>query len=87
MSDVSMEDIQKLVGLQLGIRLVDEHARLVEDLGAESADVANLVAVVEEKYHIVVKESEIAKIFTPADLFALLQRKLVDSHFREAPPK
>jgi len=76
MTDVSLEDIRKLVGLQLGIRLVDEHARLVEDLGAESADVANLVAAVEEKYHIVVKESEIAKIFTPADLFELVNKHL-----------
>lgn len=76
MTDVSMEDIRKLVGLQLGVRLVDEHARLVEDLGAESADVANLVAAVEEKYHIVVKESEIAKIFTVVDLFELIRKHL-----------
>jgi acyl carrier protein len=76
MTNVSMEDIQKLVGLQLGVRVVAEHARLVEDLGAESADVANLVAAVEEKYHIVVKESEIANIFTPADLFELVLRHL-----------
>jgi len=76
MADVSMEDIKKLVGLQLGIRHVDQQARLVEDLGAESADVANLVAAAEEKYHIVVKESEIAKIFTVADVFELVNRHL-----------
>lgn len=74
MTDISMEDIQKLVALQLGIRLVAEDARLVEDLGAESADVANIVAALEEKYHIVVKESEIARIFTPADLFELVKK-------------
>lgn len=76
MTDVSIEDIKKLVGLQLGVRLVDEQARLVEDLGAESADVANLVAAVEEKYHIIVKESEIAKIFIVADLFELVNKHL-----------
>ncbi|HXQ35458.1 MAG TPA: phosphopantetheine-binding protein [Anaerolineales bacterium] len=81
MTNVSIEDINNLVGLQLGVRLVAEDSRLVEDLGAESADVANLVAAVEEKYHVIVKESEIAKIFTPADLFDLVQRKLGDSHF------
>lgn len=77
MTNVSIEDIKELVGLQLGVRLVAEHARLVEDLGAESADVANLVAAVEEKYHITVRESEIAKIFTPADLFELVNKHLV----------
>ena len=77
MTDISMEDIQRLVALQLGIRLVAEDARLVEDLGAESADVANIVAAVEEKYHIVVKESEIAKIFTSTDLFELVRRHMV----------
>lgn len=77
MTDISMEDIQKLVELQLGVRLVAENDRLVEDLGAESADVANIVAAVEEKYHIVVKESEIAKIFTPVDLFELVSKRVV----------
>ena len=75
MTEISMEDIQKLVALQLGIRLVAEDARLVEDLGAESADVANIVAAVEEKYHIVVKESEIAKILTSVDLFELVKAR------------
>ena len=77
MTEISMEDIQKLVALQLGIRIVAEYDRLVEDLGAESADVANIVAAVEEKYHIVVKESEIAKIFTSTDLFELVRRHMV----------
>ena len=77
MIEISMEDIQRLVALQLGIRIVAEHDRLVEDLGAESADVANIVAAVEEKYHIVVKESEIARIFTPADLLQLVEKKVV----------
>jgi acyl carrier protein len=77
MTHISMEDIQKLVALQLGIRPVAEDARLVEDLGAESADVANIVAALEEKYHIVVKESEIARLFTPADLFELVRKRVV----------
>jgi len=77
MTRISMEDIKKLVALQLGVRIVAEQDRLMEDLGAESADVANIVAAVEEKYHIVVKESEIAKIFTPTDLFELVRKRVV----------
>ena len=75
MRTVSMDEIKKLVGLQLGKRNVSENSRFVEDLGAESADVANIVATVEEKYGITIKEAEIAKILTPADLLALVQKR------------
>ena len=77
MSTLTIEDINKLVGLQLGKRNVTATDRLVEDLGAESADVANLVAAVESKYGITVKESEIARIFTSQDLFELVMKKTV----------
>lgn len=73
---ISMDEINKLVGLQLGKRNVQAHDRLVEELGAESADVANLVATVEEKYGVSIKEAEIARIFTPADLFDLIQKRM-----------
>jgi acyl carrier protein len=76
MSSVSMDEITRLVGLQLGKRNVQAHDRLVEELGAESADVANLVTAVEEKYGIRVKEAEIARIFTPTDLYDLIQKRM-----------
>ncbi len=75
MSSVSIEDIQKLVGMQLGKRQVKANDRFVEDLGAESADVANIVARVEEMYGITIKEAEIARLFTPADLFSLILQR------------
>jgi acyl carrier protein len=75
MSTVSLDEIKKLVGMQLGRRNVREGDRFVEDLGAESADVANIVAIVEEKYGITIREAEIASIFTPADLLALVQKR------------
>ncbi len=76
MHEITQDEIRKIVELQLGKGGVQDDDRLVEDLGAESADVANLVAVTEEKYQVVLKESEIARIFTPADLFTLVQKKL-----------
>jgi len=75
MNYVSMDEINKLVSLQLGVRVVKQDSLLVEELGAESADVVNIIAVLEEKYQIVVKETEIAKIRTPADLFTLVVEK------------
>ena len=76
MQSVTKDEILKLVELQLGKRGLRENNRLVEELGAESADVANLVAAAEEKYGIAIKESEIARIFTPVDLFELVQKRL-----------
>lgn len=80
MTNVSMDEIIKLVGLQLGAREVDADSLLVEDLGSESADVANIVAVLEEKYRITVKETEMVKLRTPSDLFELVKKKQGDSH-------
>jgi acyl carrier protein len=75
MTNVVMDEIKKLVSLQLGVREVAEDSLLVEDLSAESADVANIVAALEDKYQITVKESEIAKIRTTVDLFELVSGK------------
>lgn len=79
MADLTMEDIKRLVGLQLGRRTVGEGDRFLEDLAAESADVANIISAVEDKYQIVIKETEIAKIFTVRDLFELVQSRLGNS--------
>ena len=76
MISITQNEIRKLVELQLGRQGVQDSDRLVEDLGAESADIANLVAAAEDKYGIVVKESEIARIFTPTDLFEVVQKRL-----------
>jgi acyl carrier protein len=74
---VSIDDILKLIGLQLGKRNVRAADRLVEELGAESADLANIVAATEEKYNITIKESDIVHIFTPQDLFDLVNKRLL----------
>ena len=76
MSLPSIDDINKLVGLQLGVRDVRPTDRFAEDLGAESADVANIISAVEAKYKVEIKEAEIARIFTPADLLALILTRI-----------
>jgi acyl carrier protein len=73
---VSMDEIKKLVGMQLGRRNVRDTDRFMEDLGAESADIANIVATAEEKYGITIKEAEIANLLTPEDLYVLVQKRL-----------
>lgn len=76
MSTVLLEDILRLVELQLGQLGVRAQDRLAEDLGAESLDMVNLAAAVDEKFGVFLKESEIARVFTPQDLHDLIREKL-----------
>ena len=70
---MTIDEIRDLVAVQLGVRSVAAVDRLIEDLGAESADVVNLVAAVEDKVGIVVEEEEIADLETVADVFELVR--------------
>lgn len=73
MMAVTIEDIQTLVGLQLGRRKVSGQDRLMEDLGAESADIVNIIATVEDKYRISLAEADISRVRTVRDLYDLIE--------------
>ncbi len=72
--DVTIDDIRSMVCLQLGLARVGESDDLVSDLGAESADLVNLVAALEDRYDIVVAEHELADLRTVKDLFRRVSR-------------
>jgi acyl carrier protein len=74
MASASIEDIKKLVATQLGVGSVNDSDRIVEDLGAESSDVANIIAAVEDKYKISVAEDTIKSIATVRDVFVVVQK-------------
>ena len=74
--DITIDEISRLVGVQLGNRRVMPDDRFFEDLGAESMDVVNITAAIEDKYRIQIKESEIGGIRTPSDLLRLIQKRL-----------
>ena len=68
-----LDDVVKTVALVLGARNVQPDDRIVEDLGAESADVVNIIATVEEKYKIFVDEAALADVRTVKDLYDAVQ--------------
>ncbi len=53
----------------MGLTRAGAEDDLVSDLGAESADLVNLVAALEDKYQIVVGEEELPDLRTVRDLF------------------
>jgi acyl carrier protein len=77
--NVSIEEIVSIVSMQLGQKNVLEEHRLIEDLGAESADIANIIAAVEEKYQIFINEEMIAKIRSVKDIQITITNHLWDS--------
>ena len=79
MPKVNIQEINQLIEYHLGVRDVQDNDRLLEDLGAESADLANIVASIETKYSIMVTETEIANLNTPKDIFELIIKHLHES--------
>ena len=72
----TLSDIKRIISLQLGIKDIGDDDHFLEVLGAESADVMNIIVAVEEKYGIAIKESEIAALQTPQTLFKLVMNRI-----------
>ncbi len=70
---VTMEEVQTLVGLQLGKRMVLAEDRFMEDLGAESADLLNIIAAAEAKYDISFDEADISKVRTVQQFYDVIK--------------
>jgi acyl carrier protein len=69
----TIDQIQTIVKLQLGLKEVDPKQNLVEALGAESVDVVNIIATVEEKYGIFIPEDKLLNIHTITDIYNLVK--------------
>ncbi len=66
---VTLEEIRRLVAEELRLRSVAGDDLIIEDLGAESIDVMNIVAAIEERYGVSIAESELPDLRSPAALF------------------
>ncbi len=73
---IELDDICKMVGLILGRKKVVASDRMVEDLGAESADVLNIVVTAEERYGITIDESDVPSIRTVGQLHDFVSRRV-----------
>lgn len=71
-----IDEIKTLIRLQLGLKDVQDEHHIVEDLGAESVDVMNIIAAVEEKYRVFIDEEELLHIHTVADLYNLVLKQV-----------
>jgi len=76
---VTVEEVQALVRMQLGKSKVSLENRLMEDLGAESADIVNIVAAAEDKFNISFNEADIAAVRTVKDIFEIIEDVLTSN--------
>lgn len=72
-----IDDIKEVVVEQLGVNAdeVKDDAKFVEDLGADSLDVVELVMALEEKFDIEIPDDEAEKIQTLNDVVAYIESK------------
>ena len=73
---LSLDEIIKLLKIQLGLKKIKADDKFYEDLGAESADIVNIIVLVEDKFEIIFPESEIPKIVSVRDLYSSVLAKL-----------
>lgn len=69
----TIDDIALVVRLQLGLASVEPGDDLVEDLGAVSADIVNIIVALEDRFGIEAEEEALADLRTVADLHRLVE--------------
>ena len=76
---ITLAGLKTLVGLQLGRPKIDETAHFIEELGAESADILNIMLAVEDKYQVYIADGEVAGVRSTFDLYNLIKGKKGES--------
>ncbi len=73
----TLDEVRGLIADQLGLDGgdVQPHSRIVEDLGAESSDVANIMAAVQDRFGVAVPDDEIAGFRTVSDVYQGVQAR------------
>lgn len=75
---MTFDKVKALISQQLKVpaEKVTPYARLVEDLGADSANVMVLIMEVEDQFGIMVEDDAIMTLKTVADVVAYIDSKL-----------
>lgn len=73
-----LEKIRRMISEKLGIGIdeVREDANIIEDLGADSLDLVDIIMYVEDTFGIRVEDEELEKIRTLEDIVDNIARKL-----------
>lgn len=69
MVEVSEEKIKEIIAekLDIGIEQITDEAKFIDDLGADSLDVVELIMTLEDEFEIEISDEEAEKISTVRD--------------------
>lgn len=69
------ENVVRIVEHHLMLTIEDKEQTLINTLGADSLDVLEIVAVIEQEYGITIRDEELEQIKTTQDLITLVELK------------
>ena len=74
---MSLEKVKKLLAEQLNIapESITEKSRVIEDLGADSLDVVEMLMVLEDEFNVTVTDEESLQLKTVGDIVKLIDSK------------
>lgn len=71
-----LEKIQEMLAeaLNISVDKVTPDAKIVDDLGADSLDVVELLSQLEDEFGIIIPDDEVEQLVTVADVAAALEK-------------
>ena len=75
---MTLDKVKKLVASQLGVseEKITEESKLIEDLGADSLDIMEMLMALEDEFGISISDDETAKMKTLAGVVSVIESKL-----------
>ncbi len=70
-----LEKVKNLLASQLGIKpdRITEKSRILEDLGADSLDLVELLMTLEDEFNVTVSDEDALKLKTVADIVRIIE--------------
>ena len=71
-----LEKVKELVAEQLGIKAesIKEDSNIIEDLGADSLDVIEMLMTLEDEYGITIPDDQISQVKTIGEIVNLIEK-------------
>ena len=76
---MTLDKVKKLVATQLSkpVEKITEESRLIEDLGADSLDIMEMLMVLEDEFGISIMDEEVEQMKTIAGVVKVVESNLV----------